>query len=276
MSAKLQGSMESKKESVKQLLSELEKRNADQLNSGIGNDMSVTLAVPPSEVANTIHEMVTKSRPQGVVDRPAPVSSVSTIAEAFVPPPAPSREEEQEKQRQEEEEKQRREDEERRRREEEEERHEAERLRVDEQARAAAAEKERLAQEEQERQQQQQQQRQEAATTAAPAAPPAPADKEHRAEGSGHEIMLQVSGFPSTIDPIVPSSPTVYPHPSSDFKLAHVSCWQQSHDSRSGCSSHHMPQYQLSPRMVMSVIVWQRLPRCMESSRPCDDPRRAS
>ena len=40
--------MESKKDSVKKLLADLEKRNADTLNAGVGNDMSVSLSVSQS------------------------------------------------------------------------------------------------------------------------------------------------------------------------------------------------------------------------------------
>lgn len=179
--------MESKKESVKQLLVDLEKRNADSKGAGVGSDMSVGLSVRPSDVANTIHDMVTKSRPRGVVERPTPAATVSTIAEAFVAPPAPSREEEEEKQRQEEEE--RRREQEEQRRDEQHRREENERQRNAEIAQATAAEKER---------QEQQRRRQEevavapAAVPAAPPAPPVPSDTERRAEGSGHEVMLQV------------------------------------------------------------------------------------
>lgn len=192
---RLQGSMESNKKSVKQLLAELEKRNEETMNAGVGSDMSVGLTVRPSEVAQTIHEMVSKSRPRGVVDVPSPASTVP-VADALVVPPAPSREEEEEKRRQEEEEqeRQRREEQERinteRQRLEEQARRD-EQARVDEEARAAAAAKE-------------QQQRQAAATAvsrAAPAAPPAEEDGVRRAEGSGHEVMLQVrAALPPVVD----------------------------------------------------------------------------
>lgn len=84
---RVQQSMVGKHESVEKLLADLEQRNAAARESGVGQDMTVDVVVRPCEVAQTIQDMVTKSRPRSLI---APAPTLPTIS-----PPLPEEEEEQ-------------------------------------------------------------------------------------------------------------------------------------------------------------------------------------
>lgn len=90
--------MVGKHESVEKLLADLEQRNAAAREAGAGQDMTVDVVVGPCEVAQTIHDMVTKSRPRSLI---APTPTLPTISP---PRPPPEEEEVQEEEEEEEEE----------------------------------------------------------------------------------------------------------------------------------------------------------------------------
>lgn len=91
----VQQSMAGKHESVEKLLADLEQRNSAAREAGAGQDMTVDMVVRPCEVAQTIHDMVAKSRPRNLI---APAPTLPTIS-----PPQPQEEEKEEEQEQEEE-----------------------------------------------------------------------------------------------------------------------------------------------------------------------------
>jgi hypothetical protein len=75
-------------QSVEKLLADLEQRNAAAREAGAGQDMTVDVVSRPCEVAQTIQDMVSKSRPRNLI---APAPTLPTIA-----PPRPQEEEKEE------------------------------------------------------------------------------------------------------------------------------------------------------------------------------------
>lgn len=92
--------MAGKHESIEKLIADLEQRNAVAREAGAGQDMTVDVVVRPCEVAQTIQDMVTKSRPRNLI---APAPSLGSQTAPTLPtlptisPPLPQEEEEEEK-----------------------------------------------------------------------------------------------------------------------------------------------------------------------------------
>jgi hypothetical protein len=66
----IQEVMEAQHENVRKLLGDLESLNHSAREAGVAEDMAVPLTAPPDEVANVIRDMVTKSRPRSMSQKP--------------------------------------------------------------------------------------------------------------------------------------------------------------------------------------------------------------